>query len=200
MNTLILTRNVNANEPVLVRVHSSCQTGDVFGSLRCDCGEQFAKAMQLIDKNGSGVLIYLNQEGRGIGLFNKIEAYSLQDTGLDTVEANEQLGFPADSRNYHIAAAILKDLHITKIRLLTNNPDKEQQLAGDELEIVERVPLEIAPNLYDKKYLETKKQKLHHKLTDRMSSNNELFMLEALRLAKKGVGYTFPNPAVGAYL
>lgn len=161
---LVLTRNVHSEEPVLVRLHSSCQTGDVFGSLRCDCGQQFEKAMQLIDKNGSGILIYLNQEGRGIGLFNKIEAYALQDTGLDTVEANEQLGFPADSRNYQIAVSILKDLGISKIRLLTNNPEKEHELA-EALEIVERVPLEIEPNRFDRKYLETKKQKLHHKLT-----------------------------------
>lgn len=163
---LVLTLNVNPEKPVLVRIHSSCQTGDVFGSLRCDCGEQLEKALELIEKNGSGVVIYLNQEGRGIGLFNKIKAYALQDEGLDTVEANEQLGFPADLRNYHIAVAILKDLHITKIRLLTNNPDKEQQLNGENIEITERVPLEIAPNFFNKKYLKTKKQKFHHKLTD----------------------------------
>ena len=121
--------------------------------------------MKLIQENDSGVLVYLNQEGRGIGLFNKIKTYALQDEGLDTVEANEKLGFPADLRDYHLAAAILQDLGITKINLITNNPDKEAQLAQYAIDVVERIPLEIEPNKYNKKYLETKKQKLHHKLT-----------------------------------
>ena len=162
---LVVYKNINSQEPVLVRVHSSCQTGDVFGSLRCDCGPQFEQAMKLIVKNGGGICIYLNQEGRGIGLFNKIKAYALQEQGFDTVEANEQLGFPADTRHYDIAAAILKDLAVTKIRLITNNPDKEEQLRKKGVEIVELIPLEIPPNEFDKKYLLTKKQKLHHKLT-----------------------------------
>jgi len=139
-------------------------TGDVFGSLRCDCGPQLEKAMKLLEENDNSLLIYLNQEGRGIGLLNKIKAYALQDKGLDTVEANEELGFPADSRNYKAAAAILHELHITKIKLLTNNPDKVEQLKSYGIEVVEMLPLEIAPNAFDKKYLETKKQKLHHKL------------------------------------
>ena len=162
---LILSKNIRSEKPVLVRVHSSCKTGDVFGSLRCDCGAQLDHAMKMLEKNGSGVLIYLNQEGRGIGLFNKIQTYILQDAGLDTVEANKQLGFPPDLRDYYTAAAILKDLGITKISLITNNPDKVEQLTKSGIEVVHTIPLEIAPNKFNKKYLMTKKQKLHHKLT-----------------------------------
>src|SRR5579864_3580900 len=158
---LVLSKNLNPEKSILVRIHSSCETGDAFGSLRCDCGPQLDHAMQLIKKNDSGVLIYLNQEGRGIGLFNKIKTYALQDEGLDTVEANEKLGFPADLRDYHLAAAILEDLGISKIKLITNNPVKEAQLAHYAIDVVERIPLEIEPNKYNKKYLETKKQKLH---------------------------------------
>jgi 3,4-dihydroxy 2-butanone 4-phosphate synthase / GTP cyclohydrolase II len=160
-----LIKNLNLQEPVLVRIHSSCRTGDVFGSLRCDCGPQLDHAMKLIEKNGSGVLLYLNQEGRGIGLFNKIKAYALQDEGLDTVQANERLGFAPDPRDYHIAAAILEDLKISEIDLLTNNPNKEKQLAEFGIQVIQRIPLEIPPNEFDKKYLLTKKEKLHHKLT-----------------------------------
>jgi len=149
----------------LVRIHSSCHTGDIFGSFRCDCGPQLEHALKLIEKNGSGVLLYLSQEGRGIGLFNKIKAYALQDEGLDTVEANERLGFAPDMRDYHVAAAILEDLQISSIDLLTNNPNKEKQLAELGIAINKRIPLEIPPNEYDKRYLQTKKEKLHHKLT-----------------------------------
>jgi 3,4-dihydroxy 2-butanone 4-phosphate synthase / GTP cyclohydrolase II len=162
---LVLSKNLHPEKTVLTRIHSSCETGDVFGSLRCDCGPQLDHAMKLIQKNDSGVLLYLNQEGRGIGLFNKIKTYELQDEGLDTVEANERLGFPADLRDYHLAAAILKDLGITKISLITNNPDKVKQLKESGIEIAKTIPLEIAPNEYNKKYLLTKKHKLHHILT-----------------------------------
>lgn len=160
-----LIKNLNPQKTVLVRIHSSCQTGDIFGCLRCDCGAQLDLALKMIGKNGSGVLLYLNQEGRGIGFFNKIKAHALQEQGLDTVEANEQLGFKPDMRDYHIAAEILKSLHITKINLLTNNPDKEEQLTKYGITVVKQIPLEIRPNKFDKKYLQTKKIKLHHKLT-----------------------------------
>lgn len=161
---IVLGKDVRPEEPVLVRLHSSCMTGDVFGSLRCDCGPQLEQSMKLLEENDNSLLIYLNQEGRGIGLLNKIKAYALQDKGLDTVEANEELGFPADARSYMAAAAILRELQIPKIKLLTNNPDKVKQLTAAGIEVVEVVPLEIAPNEFDKKYLETKKQKLHHTL------------------------------------
>lgn len=148
-------------EPVLVRVHSQCLTGEVFKSKRCDCGQQLEKAMELISKKG-GVLIYLNQEGRGIGFVNKIKAYALQDKGMDTVEANEKLGFKPDMRDYTIGAEILADLKIKKIRLLTNNPKKIKGLEKYGLEIVERIPLQISPTKDNEKYLRTKKEKLGH--------------------------------------
>jgi 3,4-dihydroxy 2-butanone 4-phosphate synthase/GTP cyclohydrolase II len=151
-------------EPILVRVHSQCLTGDVFHSLRCDCGSQLHKAMELINKEGRGVLLYMNQEGRGIGLAEKIKAYALQEKGLDTVEANKALGFKPDLREYGIGAQILVDLGVRKIRLMTNNPKKIVGLKGYGLEIVERVPLEIAPNPLNKKYLEVKKKKLGHEI------------------------------------
>lgn len=156
---------VSDGEPVLVRVHSQCLTGDVLGSLRCDCGEQLQLAMQLIQKAERGVLLYMRQEGRGMGLRDKIRAYSLQDReGLDTVEANERLGFPPDLRDYGVGAQILADLGIRKMRLMTNNPHKVRGLSGHGLEIVEQVPLQTVPHEFNRRYLETKRTKLGHLL------------------------------------
>ncbi len=164
-NLALVKGEINPEEPVLVRVHSECLTGDVFGSLRCDCGDQLAKAMQIIEREGKGVLLYMNQEGRGIGLDNKLKAYELQDRGLDTVEANQKLGFDADLRDYGIGAQMLYDLGVRKMRLLTNNPRKVIGLEGYGLEIVERLPIEIPPNPINSKYLQTKKEKLGHLIT-----------------------------------
>lgn len=150
------------DEPVLVRVHSSCVTGDIFGSCRCDCGPQLHKAMEIVDKAGKGVVLYMNQEGRGIGLLNKLRAYKLQEEGLDTVEANIQLGFDMDERDYGVGAQILRDLGISKIKLITNNPKKRVGLMGYGLEIVDNVPIEIVPNPHNEKYLETKRDKMGH--------------------------------------
>ncbi|MDV3309899.1 MAG: bifunctional 3,4-dihydroxy-2-butanone-4-phosphate synthase/GTP cyclohydrolase II [Cyclobacteriaceae bacterium] len=150
------------DEPVLVRVHSSCVTGDIFGSCRCDCGPQLHAAMQMVDKAGKGVVLYMKQEGRGIGLLNKLKAYKLQEGGLDTVEANIQLGFDMDERDYGVGAQILRDLGISKIRLITNNPKKRVGLMGYGLEIVENLPIEISPNVHNERYLLTKRDKLGH--------------------------------------
>lgn len=152
------------DEPVMVRVHSSCITGDIFGSCRCDCGPQLHAAMNMLEKEGKGVIVYMNQEGRGIGLLNKLKAYKLQEEGLDTVEANIQLGFNADERDYGVGAQILRNLGVTKMRLLSNNPKKRTGLIGYGLEIVENVPIEIASNPHNEGYLKTKKDKLGHSL------------------------------------
>lgn len=152
------------NEPVLVRVHSSCATGDIFGSMRCDCGEQLHKAMELIDKEGKGAIIYLNQEGRGIGLMEKMKAYKLQEEGMDTVDANICLGHQADERDYGVGAQILREIGITKMRLLTNNPVKRVGLEAYGLEIVENVSIEVTPNKFNEKYLHTKKERMGHTL------------------------------------
>lgn len=150
------------DEPVLVRVHSSCVTGDIFGSCRCDCGGQLHRAMQLVEAAGKGVVLYMNQEGRGIGLLNKLKAYKLQEMGRDTVEANVELGFQMDERDYGVGAQILRDLGITKIKLISNNPKKRAGLIGYGLEIVESVPIEIPANPYNEKYLTTKRDKMGH--------------------------------------
>lgn len=152
------------DEPILIRVHSSCLTGDVFGSLRCDCGDQLHKAMQMIEKEGKGAVVYMQQEGRGIGLMNKIAAYKLQEEGYDTVDANIHLGFKADERDYGCGAQILSKLGIHKMRLMTNNPVKRIGLEAYGLEIVENVPIEIVPNKYNRRYLETKKNRMGHNL------------------------------------
>jgi len=156
--------DIETPEPVLVRVHSQCVTGDVFGSLRCDCGEQIEQALQRISEEGRGVLLYMRQEGRGIGLHNKMRAYALQDEGMDTVEANHALGFPADRRDYGIGMQILVDLGIREMRLLTNNPGKRAGLEGYGLKVVERIPIIVEPNSYNLRYLETKQKKLGHLL------------------------------------
>lgn len=153
----LIKGNFTPDEPVLVRVHSSCATGDIFGSMRCDCGEQLHKAMELIDKEGKGAVIYLNQEGRGIGLMEKMKAYKLQEEGMDTVDANICLGHQADERDYGVGAQILREIGITKMRLLTNNPVKRVGLEAYGLEIVENVPIEVTPNKFNEKYLHTKK-------------------------------------------
>ena len=162
---LALTKGTwDREEPVLVRVHSSCVTGDVFGSCRCDCGSQLHTAMEMVEKAGKGIVLYMNQEGRGIGLLNKLNAYKLQEEGMDTVEANLKLGFKMDERDYGVGAQILRDLNISKIKLISNNPKKRAGLIGYGLEIVDNIPIEIASNPYNKAYLETKRDKMGHKI------------------------------------
>ncbi len=164
-NHLALVKGTwDENEPVLVRVHSSCVTGDIFGSCRCDCGGQLHAAMQMVEKEGKGVVLYMNQEGRGIGLINKLMAYKLQEEGLDTVEANIKLGFDMDQRDYGVGAQILRDLGVKKMRLISNNPKKRVGLIGYGLEIVDNVPIEIKPNRYNEKYLTTKRDKMGHQI------------------------------------
>lgn len=152
------------DEPIMVRVHSSCATGDIFGSKRCDCGEQLHKAMQMIEKEGKGVVLYLNQEGRGIGLMAKVAAYKLQEQGYDTVDANTHLGYNPDERDYGVGAQILRMIGVRKMRLLTNNPTKRAGLDGFDLEITENIPIEVIPNEYNEKYLKTKKDRMGHDL------------------------------------
>ena len=154
------------NEPILTRVHSSCMTGDVFGSMRCECGDQLHKAMEMIEKEGKGVIVYMMQEGRGIGLFNKIAAYKLQDQGLDTVEANLHLGFNPDERDYGVGAQILSNLGVTKMKLMTNSPVKRVGLEGYGLEVTQVIPLEVEPNQYNQKYMKTKRDRMGHNLSD----------------------------------
>jgi len=173
VHVALVKGKVDDGEPVLVRVHSECLTGDVFGSFRCDCGDQLHSAMKMIEREGRGVLLYMRQEGRGIGLVNKIKAYRLQDEGKDTVEANEVLGFKPDLRDYGIGAQILVDLGIKKMRLLTNNPKKIIGLAGYGLEVVERVPIEIQPNDINIHYLRTKRDKLGHLILMNEKKENE---------------------------
>ncbi len=155
------------DEPVLVRVHSSCFTGDILGSLRCDCGEQLQKAMKMVEAEGKGAILYMNQEGRGIGLLNKLKAYRLQEQGMDTVEANLHIGFQMDQRDYGIGAQMLRQLGITKLRLMTNNPKKRVGLVGYGLEIVENIPVEINSNPHNEKYLQVKRDKLGHEILDK---------------------------------
>ncbi|MCH5221312.1 MAG: bifunctional 3,4-dihydroxy-2-butanone-4-phosphate synthase/GTP cyclohydrolase II [Muribaculaceae bacterium] len=162
----IIKGNVADGEPVLVRVHSSCATGDIFGSKRCDCGEQLQKALQMVEKEGRGAVVYLSQEGRGIGLMDKIRAYKLQEEGLDTVEANIHLGHDADERDYGVGAQILNLLGINKMRLMTNNPVKRVGLEGYGLEVVENVPIEVEPNPYNLRYMHTKKERMGHNLKE----------------------------------
>ena len=162
---VVLTKGEwQADEPILCRVHSSCITGDIFGSQRCECGEQLRQAMLMIEKEGRGILVYMNQEGRGIGLMNKIRAYKLQEQGEDTVEANVHLGFRPDERDYGVGAQILREMKALKLRLMTNNPVKRVGLESYGIEIVENVPIEIKPNRYNERYMRTKKEKMHHDL------------------------------------
>jgi 3,4-dihydroxy 2-butanone 4-phosphate synthase/GTP cyclohydrolase II len=163
-NLALVKGSWSKDEAVLVRVHSSCLTGDIFGSCRCDCGPQLHKAMDIIEKEGKGVILYMNQEGRGIGLMNKLKAYKLQEQGLDTLEANIELGFKADQRDYGIGAQILRDLGISKMRLMSNNPKKRSGLIGYGLEIIENVPIEIESNIHNENYLLTKRDKMGHLL------------------------------------
>jgi 3,4-dihydroxy 2-butanone 4-phosphate synthase/GTP cyclohydrolase II len=162
--------NWGKEEPVMVRVHSSCMTGDILGSLRCDCGDQLHRALEMIEAEGKGVLLYMNQEGRGIGLLNKLKAYKLQEGGMDTVEANLSLGFGMDERDYGVGAQILRNLGITKMKLISNNPRKRAGLLGYGLEVIENLPIEIKPNQHNEKYLKTKRDKLGHEILNSLNS------------------------------
>jgi 3,4-dihydroxy 2-butanone 4-phosphate synthase/GTP cyclohydrolase II len=162
------------DDVVLVRVHSQCVTGDIFGSLRCDCGDQLVQALQMVHDQGRGLVLYMKQEGRGIGLLNKLRAYKLQEQGLDTVDANKALGFGMDDRDYGIGCQILRDQGVRKIRLMTNNPKKRVGLGGYGLEIVERVPIEVAPNDVNRTYLETKRDRMGHLILDRDEHDREV--------------------------
>jgi 3,4-dihydroxy 2-butanone 4-phosphate synthase/GTP cyclohydrolase II len=164
LHIALVKGEINSKEPTLVRVHSECMTGDIFGSARCDCGDQLHKAMAMMEEQGNGVLVYLRQEGRGIGLVNKLKAYELQRQGFDTVEANEKLGFKADMRDYGVGAQILVDIGVCKMRLMTNNPKKMVGLEGYGLSVVEQVPIEIPPNKYNECYLQCKQLKMGHLL------------------------------------
>lgn len=164
LHVALIKGEISSDKPILVRVHSECLTGDVFGSMRCDCGDQLHKAMEMMDREGSGILLYMRQEGRGIGLVNKLKAYVLQDQGMDTVEANLELGFQADMRNYGIGAQVLVDLGVKQMRLLTNNPKKIIGLDGYGLSLVEQIPIEIEANEFNRCYLECKKSKMGHLL------------------------------------
>lgn len=156
--------DLSGDEPVLCRLHSECLTGDTFGSLRCDCGDQFAKAMDAVEEKGRGLVLYLRQEGRGIGLMNKLRAYVLQEQGMDTLDANLALGFPADGRDYAVAAAILRHLGVSSLNLMTNNPDKVEQITRYGIDVAERIPIEICPTCHDHAYLQTKKERMGHTL------------------------------------
>jgi 3,4-dihydroxy 2-butanone 4-phosphate synthase/GTP cyclohydrolase II len=162
-----------AGEPVMVRVHSSCVTGDIFGSCRCDCGSQLHSAMSMVEKEGKGVVLYMNQEGRGIGLINKLKAYQLQEQGFDTVEANHKLGFKTDQRDYGVGAQILRDLGISRMKLITNNPSKRTGIQGYGLEVIENIPLLTTPNQHNYNYLKTKQEKLGHELGDVLRNLSE---------------------------
>tara|TARA_R110002049_G_scaffold326_4_gene1764 strand:- start:4410 stop:5015 length:606 start_codon:yes stop_codon:yes gene_type:complete len=161
----LIKGNLTSEDTVLTRIHSSCATGDLFGSLKCDCGEQLIEAMKMIENNGSGIIVYLQQEGRGIGLMNKMKAYKLQEEGMDTIEANLHLGFASDEREYDVAAQILKNLEVKKLNLLTNNPEKIVGLEAYGIEVVKRVPLIIHSNPFNQFYLETKENLMGHQLS-----------------------------------
>ncbi len=170
----LIKGNFTSNDIVLTRIHSACATGDLFGSLKCDCGEQLIKAMKMIEDNGNGVIIYLQQEGRGIGLMNKVKAYKLQEEGMDTIEANEHLGFASDEREYQIGAEILSFLGINKVNLLTNNPDKILGLEQNNIQVINRIPLIVESNPFNKHYLNTKEIRMGHQLSEEKTKNSML--------------------------
>lgn len=176
LHLALVKGQITEDEPVLVRVHSSCVTGDIFGSCRCDCGEQLELAMKMVEREGKGVVLYMNQEGRGIGLLNKLKAYKLQEQGMDTVQANLALGFKMDARDYGVGAQILRDLGIKKMRLISNNPKKRTGLLGYGLEVVDTVPVEVVPNKYNENYLKTKRDKMGHSILKNSTENEHVYM------------------------